>query len=120
MMEKMATQSTPVIPSLYPAGWERKKSLDSGMTILIRPILPADAQLNKKFMQKNTFDDIHHRFFGSMKQLSPDLVDLLTRVDYDGTMAFVAVDKKSIDLLNISRYAKANDSRRAEYTVMTH
>ncbi len=51
-MEKIEVQSTPPISSLYPAGWERKKSLDNGVTILIRPILPTDAHLYKEFMQK--------------------------------------------------------------------
>lgn len=110
---------SPIIDSSYPSGWERKECLTNDMKILIRPILPEDALLYEGFMKKNNFDDIRHRFFGSMKELSHDLVSQLTQVDYDNTMAFVALDELNGDLLGISRYARDNDSRHAEYTVMT-
>lgn len=105
--------------STYPAAWEEQILLSKSQPVVIRPIRPEDAALYKEFMAHNTFDDIRHRFFGGMRQLSDELVKKLTHVDYKNTMAFVVLDQKSGDLLGVSRYALDKNEPRAECTVMT-
>lgn len=114
MVEKKALEN-----NSYPKAWEHTETLDNGVTVQFRPILPEDEVLYKTFMQKSTCDDIRHRFLSSMKEIPADLLFRFTHVDYNKAMAFVAIDAKNGELLGVSRYATDLASPRAEYAVMT-
>lgn len=105
--------------TLYPQAWTRKSRMANGVAIVVRPILPDDEILYKKFMQKNTAEDIRHRFFETLRELPAELVVQLTHVDYLSTMAFVALGEESGDLLGVARFVAEPSGDRAEYSVMT-
>lgn len=103
----------------YPAAWQKRKVMEGGEAVLLRPIIPEDECLYQKFMQKSTMEDVRHRFLFCMKEMPQDLLFRFTHVDYDKEMAFIALDEKTGDLLGVSRYATVPEGGRAEYAVMT-
>lgn len=105
--------------NFYPGEWERTKTIENGAAVLFRPILPQDEALYQKFMQKSTAEDIRHRFLCYMKEIPQDLLFQFTHVDYDRSMAFVAIDPDTGDLLGGARYAANPASDKAEYAIMT-
>lgn len=118
MIGQKETQSKLHTP-IYSPKWDKRESLSGGLKVRFRPILPEDESLYMTFIQKSTMEDIRHRFFAHMKELPHDLLVQFTHVDYNKTMAFVAIDEETGDLLGVSRYAASPDSQRAEYAVMT-
>jgi acetyltransferase len=61
-----------------------------------------------------------YRFFRHMKMLSPEMLALLTQIDYDREMALVAIDQ-SITLermLGVARVITDPDGKNTEFSIM--
>jgi acetyltransferase len=54
-----------------------------------------------------------------LRHFSHDLIALLTQVDYARTMAFVALDPQTDEMLGVSRLVTDPDYTRAECAIMT-
>lgn len=102
----------------YPQQWERKETLKSGRTLLMRPIRPEDEHLYGAFLKKTSTSDLRLRLFSQWQTLTHEFIARLTQIDYARAMAFVALDPASGELLGVSRLAADPDYRSAEFAVI--
>ncbi|MEE3044679.1 MAG: bifunctional acetate--CoA ligase family protein/GNAT family N-acetyltransferase [Pseudomonadota bacterium] len=75
----------------YPRHLKQELVMDDGTTYLLRPIKPEDEPAHYEFMSRLTPEDIHFRFFGSVRELPHSEMARQTQLDYDRDMAFLAV-----------------------------
>jgi len=105
--------------SPYPAEWERRARLRDGTDVLIRPIRGEDDVLYPDFMAAESVEDTRRRFLGAVRQLSQAFIFRLTHVDYEGAMAFIAVDEADGKMLGVVRlHRDEKDPTSGEYAVI--
>ena len=86
-----------------PAMPEDHLKLRDGTAVLVRPLTPDDAVLYPEFLADVTVDDLRLRFFSSLRELSPALIDSLVHYDPATAMAFIAIEEKSGHMLGVVR-----------------
>ncbi|MDN0081959.1 bifunctional acetate--CoA ligase family protein/GNAT family N-acetyltransferase [Crenobacter sp. SG2305] len=74
----------------YPQELEETLVWD-GAPVLLRPIRPEDEPQYNAFLMALTPQDMHFRFFDTVRQLAHSQLARLTQIDYDREMAFVAI-----------------------------
>ncbi|MCD6679460.1 MAG: GNAT family N-acetyltransferase [Burkholderiaceae bacterium] len=67
-----------------------KVTLADGRSVLVRPMLPQDAALHQQFVRALSPTSRYRRFHGSMRELSADMIEYLTQVDYRSHLALLA------------------------------
>ncbi|KAF1714695.1 bifunctional acetate--CoA ligase family protein/GNAT family N-acetyltransferase [Pseudoxanthomonas wuyuanensis] len=102
----------------YPKQWERSIELSDGNTAFVRPVRPEDDALFREFFTHVTDEDLRLRFFQSVKHFSHEFIARLTQLDYARSIALVAIDPGSGDMLGAVRlHADANYDR-GEYGIL--
>ena len=101
----------------YPSGWEETVTT-RGLTVLLRPIRPTDAELYPDFLARISPEDMRLRFLTPMRTISHELLVRLTQLDYDRDIAFVALEQPSGALAGIVRYSADPDRENAEYGIL--
>lgn len=99
--------------SAYPEHEERKVTLKNNETVLIRPAKASDfGGMQELFYHHLHIEDIETRFHGRLSYLPESKYDFLTNVDYEKTMAFVAVAGEPEDekIIGNSAYAIVESS----------
>ena len=109
-----------LVISPYPAQYEVCTTTKSGLRLLIRPILPEDAEAFAELFKTLSPTSVYYRFFRHMKALSPENLAMLTQIDYDREMALVAMDPSTAPekMLGVARVIADPDGRRAEFSIM--
>ncbi|MGZ5853697.1 MAG: bifunctional acetate--CoA ligase family protein/GNAT family N-acetyltransferase [Xanthobacteraceae bacterium] len=102
----------------YPVEWERDIVLPDNSTIAVRPIRPEDEPLIASFLGRVTQEDLRLRFFATMKEFGHAFIARLTQIDYARAMAFVALDKKTQDLIGVVRLHSDANYDAGEYAVL--
>lgn len=74
----------------YPSKFVRSSTLRDGTEVLIRPIRPDDAELEKEFIEGLSEESSFFRFFAVPHQPSPEMIEALCNIDYESQMALVA------------------------------
>ena len=87
----------------YPTEWEGEVTLPNGVSCRVRPLRPEDAALYETFLRHVTHDDLRKRFFASIGNITPALVSRMTQIDYARTMAFIALDGMTGEIMGIVR-----------------
>jgi acetyltransferase len=87
----------------YPTEWEDEIVLPTGERCLVRPIRPEDAGIYQNFLHRVTHDDLRKRFFASMGNITTALVSRMTQIDYARTMAFLALDPATDEIMGVVR-----------------
>ncbi|TIU28631.1 MAG: GNAT family N-acetyltransferase, partial [Mesorhizobium sp.] len=101
----------------YPSGWSRNL-LSDGMSLHIRPILPADVALYPAFLARISPDDLRLRFLSPRRNFPDQMLKRLTQLDYDRDIAFVALEKDTGALAGIGRLSCDPDHRTGEYALL--
>jgi len=103
----------------YPHAWCRQAHTRDGTPYFIRPIRPDDAERERRFIAGLSPDSLHNRFLGGLREPSPAFIHRLVDVDYDRTMAFVAVVGEGDDerIIGVARYAANPSSSDCEFAV---
>ncbi len=83
----------------------------------LRPVRPEDAPAFERFFARLSAEDIHMRFFTSLKVLPPTMLARLTQIDYDREMALVLFEAAG-DIAGVVRLAADPDNARAEFAVL--
>jgi acetyltransferase len=99
----------------YPKELERHETLPGIGAALLRPIRPEDAPGIIRLFESLSAEDVRLRFFGALRQLSPELLTRLTQIDYDRQMALVL--EAGGEILGVARLAADPDNREAEFAV---
>jgi RimJ/RimL family protein N-acetyltransferase len=105
------------LPPGYPQEYVRLVTLRDGRSVLIRPILPGDAPMLAEAIESADADTIHRRFFAGRLQVTPELLDYLTTVDYTSRFALVAVEPASQRGVAIARYEPAGQDGTADVAI---
>ncbi len=92
-------------------------TLREGCSVLIRPILPCDAPALAEAIESADADTIHRRFLGGRPQVTPELLDFLTTVDYTSRFALFAVEPASQRGVAIARYEPAEQDGTADVAI---
>jgi acetyltransferase len=63
---------------------------------------------------------IYHRFFGTLKELKPEMLARFTYIDYDREIALVAIDEEAHtdNILGVARTIGDADGRTGEFAVL--
>jgi acetyltransferase len=109
-----------LVISPYPAQYEVCTTARNGLRLLIRPIQPEDAQLFADLFKALSPTSVYYRFFRHMKMLTPEMLAMLTQIDYDREMALVAIDSSAVPekMLGVARVIADPDGRHAEFSIM--
>jgi len=102
----------------YPNEWERTIDLSDGGKAFIRPVRPEDDGLFRAFFARVTDDDLRLRFFQSVKHFSHEFIARLTQLDYARSIALVAIDPKTGEMLGAVRLHADADYNRGEYGIL--
>jgi acetyltransferase len=104
----------------YPSHWIRQYQLADGTNIVIRPIRPEDAEIEKRFVKRLSPEAKFFRFMNSLQELSQDMLIRLTQLDYDRELALVAITDSETEEteLGVARYFTNPDGETAEFALV--
>ncbi|MEO8145590.1 MAG: GNAT family N-acetyltransferase [Betaproteobacteria bacterium] len=101
----------------YPSELEGELTLRDGSRLLLRPIRPEDAALEKRFFEGLSEKSRYQRFLNQMAQLPPSLLARFTQLDYDRELALVALAPGNGEFVGVGRYAPNADGETAEFAL---
>jgi acetyltransferase len=104
----------------YPAELEEWVELE-GRRLLLRPIRPEDLSQHREFVSHISAEDMHTRFFGSMRTLPDEQLASLTQIDYERAMAFIAeerLEEGERRTLGVARAYADGDNVTAEFAII--
>ena len=95
-------------------------TLGDGTRVQIRPICPADAEIEQQFVRLLSSTSSYQRFFHRLKELSPQLLYQFTHVDFSRDMALIATLGEPPDetQIGVARFVRSVDQTRAEFAVV--
>lgn len=104
----------------YPHELSQSYQLSNGNNIIIRPIRPEDAVMEKDFISRLSDTTKYFRFRQALHALTPEMLVRFTQIDYDREMAFVAVteDEQTPKELGVGRYIRNPDGRSVEFALV--
>jgi acetyltransferase len=99
--------------------WPVSAHTRDGASYRIRPIRPEDAARELAFLKGLSAQSRYNRLFCAISEPSPTLISTLVHVDYERSMAFVAVTGtgESEEIVGVARYAADPGSRDCEFAV---
>lgn len=105
---------------MKPPAIEYSWTAADGTPLTIRPIQPEDREIELAFVQGLSSGSSYMRFFSTIKDLSPQLLDRFTQVDFPQEMAFIATVKTEAaeEEIGVARYAPGNADGTAEFAVV--
>ena len=103
----------------YPSALISTETLRDGSTLLLRPIRPEDAAIERAFVEGLSEQSRYMRFFNPLKVLAPRLLARLTQVDYDRELALVATTGTGPEerIVGVVRYSPNADGTSSEFAV---
>lgn len=113
-----AVQSSRLSIRPYPQAWAKEEKIPDGEILMIRPVKPEDERYFDAFMKRLDPADIRQHLFDPLRGLSHQFIARLTQIDYARAMAFVAIDKKTDEMLGMSRLIADSDYQKAEFAVI--
>src|SRR5690606_5035422 len=102
----------------YPSELERTLDLSNGRRAFVRPVRPEDDAMFRRFFEHVSAEDLRLRFFRAVRDFSHDFIARLVQLDYARSMALVAIDEASGEMLGAVRLLGDSDFRRGEYGIM--
>ena len=104
----------------YPSHLVQTWTMPDGTDVLIRPIRPEDAELEKEFVRNLSAETKYYRFMNTLRELTDPMVARLTQIDYDREMAFIATvdrDGKEVEV-GVCRYAVNPGGDSCEFAIV--
>jgi RimJ/RimL family protein N-acetyltransferase len=93
-------------------------TLRDGTPALIRRLVAEDAALYPDFLSEVTRADLRLRFFASLREVSPALLDRLIHYDPARAMAFICIDQRSGKMLGVVRLHDDDSGDSAEFAIL--
>lgn len=109
----------------YPAELVAEVRARNGAVVVVRPIRPEDAALERRFVNSLSDETRYLRFFYQLHELTPAMLARFTQVDYDRELALVAVVEdpqapERVSFAGVARYIENADRTSAEYAIVVH
>jgi len=92
--------------------------LSDGSTAFVRPVRPEDDALFRAFFARVSDEDLRLRFFQSVKHFSHEFIARLTQLDYARSIALVALDPRTGEMLGAVRLHADADYHSGEYGIL--
>ena len=107
-----------VIPT-YPAHLIKHVQLRDGTPVTIRPIRPADMDLEKQFVRDLSDYSRYYRFMQPIRELTPAMLEHFTHPDYDHEMALITtiVHNGQEQEIGVARYVKYPSGDKCEFAI---
>jgi acetyltransferase len=119
MSAVMVAAEAPYRIHRYPSALIERVSLADGRMVMVRPVLPQDAQAEQSFIKALSPRSRRLRFHGALNALPDDVVRAMTAIDYREHVALVAeaIDAEGRErLVADARYVVNADSG-AEFAI---
>jgi acetyltransferase len=107
--------------SPYPKQLEENVVLKNGEEVLVRPIIAEDEVRHQKFDASLTEEDRYKRYFSQRGKMSHEEMAMLTQLDYEREMAFIAVrmdENNEQETLAVVRASIDPDNIDAEFAMI--
>lgn len=103
----------------YPSHLIKQIVLRDGTPLTLRPIRPADMDLEKAFVKKLSDYSRYYRFMQPIRELPPAMLEHFTHPDYDREMALIALLDQggNEEEIGVARYVKYPDGRQCEFAL---
>jgi len=104
----------------YPSALIDRLLLADGRSVVMRPVLPQDAQAEQLFVRGLSDTSRVLRFHIGIRELAPDMLRALTDIDQRRHVAIVAQRDDEADepaIVADARYVLADDSSEAEFAI---
>jgi acetyltransferase len=94
--------------------------LKSGWRLPLRTIGPADAEAVQVFVRGLSSESRYARFFGPLRELSPEQLERMTRAHYPDHLGLVALDARAgeASIAGIAQYASCADDDAPEFAIV--
>ncbi len=105
---------------MQPPSDRREWIANDGAQVTIRAIQPDDREIEREFVRSLSANSRYLRFFSTLKDLSPQMLERFTQVDYPNEMAVIATIT-SCDLekqIGVARYVPGRTSDIAEFAIV--
>ncbi|MGQ4879837.1 GNAT family N-acetyltransferase [Billgrantia sp. LNSP4103-1] len=105
----------------YPEELREWVTLNNGMQVEVRPIRAEDAPLITSFHSQLSEESIRFRYFHNKSDLSQRDLSILSHINYDRQMAFIAEHQKedgSKEMLGVVRVWNDPDNIRTEFSII--
>jgi RimJ/RimL family protein N-acetyltransferase len=117
----VAVDRTGLLPSCgYPADLIEVLELSNGKHVTLRPVLPLDAPKYQAFVRNLSATSRHQRFLHGLNELPPNILEMLTRIDYRNHLALIAEAGSNgmSSIIAEARYVVIADGDRAELAMV--
>ena len=104
----------------YPPGLETTWHLTDGTDVVVRPIRPEDAEIERNFVDNLSDQSKYFRFMNHMNKISSLMLARFTQIDYDREMALVAVINEhtpEAGIIGVARYISNPDDQSCEFAL---
>jgi acetyltransferase len=104
----------------YPPELENTWHLNDGTDLLVRPIRPEDALIERAFVEGLSSESRYFRFLQPINKLSDEMLARFTQIDYDREMALVAVigeQTPEASIIGVARYVRNPDRLTCEFAL---
>lgn len=118
---RRSSDTAPMEREPLPQRWHERLRLGDGRELLLRPIVPADAEPLRIGFALLTPEEVRLRFLHPLKELSPELLHRLTRLDPRRDFALVASESLPPGEALIGAVARASideSGRSAEFAIL--
>jgi acetyltransferase len=91
-----------------------------GHAVSLRPLLPADQDIEHAFVSELSPESRHGRLLGGLVRITPEYIAKLTTVDYSRDMAIAAtmMDDDKETLIGVARYVRDADAPACEFAIV--
>ena len=104
----------------YPTRLIDRWTLAGGRRVIVRPVLPQDAELEQSLVRGLSPEARYNRFFNPIRELSPGQLEQMTQIDYRRHVALVAesFDGGAARVVGEARYVIDEGGHGAEFAVV--
>jgi acetyltransferase len=104
----------------YPRDLVQRGEMSDGSSLVIRPIRPEDAIMEREFVNGLSERSRYLRFMYALQEISPETLSRFTQIDYDREMALIAVagPKDEEKIVGVARYYTLPDPKDCEFAIV--
>jgi acetyltransferase len=87
--------------STYLTKYTQTWTCHDGRSVVLRPICPDDKLIEKDFIQGLSSESSRHRFFDTIKEATPEMLNRFCNIDYENEIAILAEYNKNKEKRNV-------------------
>ena len=120
MIGKKIKPYSHLVISPYPKEYIYDFKLKSGKDVVIRPIRPEDEPMEAEMFSTFSKETERHRFFQQIKEITHELLQSFTQIDYDREIALIAeiTEKKKKKMIGVVRLITDPLDNTAEFAIV--